>query len=450
MHGRLRYLTHQHSEAALARTDRSLVHMSAFRLSKYVLVPSLLAAIAVSGCKDRSAAADSPNQPVAAAVNTVRRGNISHVLSLAGQFQPYQMIDVHAKVSGYVRHIYVDIGDRVHAGQTLAVLEVPELNAQYRGSQAQTQRSKEEIAMAQHEVSRAQASHAALQANYDRLVQAAKAQPGLIAQQELDDARARADSSLAQVDAAQASLSAARQQSDVAKADMERVGALQSYTNVTAPLSGVVTWRYADTGALIQAGTTSDTQSLPLIKLSQSDLLRLRLPVPEDAIGYIHQGDTVQIRVDALHRSFTGKIVRFTRNVSLDTRTMQTEVDVPNADLSIDPGMYANAYVQLAHRENVLTIPLQAVQRDDSGVTTVLVLDAQDRVQRRRVELGMQGSRLAEVKSGLKQGDRVVLGDAARFKDGEHVTPRMEPQPTNDVMREDGGVTDPQAGEGGN
>lgn len=424
--------------------------MSAFRLSKCVLVPSLLAATAVSGCKDRSAAADSPNQPVAAAVNTVRRGNISHVLSLAGQFQPYQMIDVHAKVSGYVRHIYVDIGDRVHAGQTLAVLEVPELNAQYRGSQAQTQRSKEEIAMAQHEVSRAQASHAALQANYDRLVQAAKAQPGLIAQQELDDARARADSSLAQVDAAQASLSAARQQSDVAKADMERVGALQSYTTVTAPLSGVVTWRYADTGALIQAGTASDTQSLPLIKLSQSDLLRLRLPVPEDAIGYIHQGDTVQIRVDALHRSFTGKIVRFTRNVSLDTRTMQTEIDVPNADLSIDPGMYANAYVQLAHRANVLTIPLQAVQRDDTGVATVLALDAQDGVQRRRVELGMQGSRLAEVKSGLEQGDRVVLGDAARFKDGEHVTPRMEPQPTNDVMREDGGVTDPQAGEGGN
>ena len=424
--------------------------MSAFRLSKCVLVPSLLAATAVSGCKDRSAAADSPNQPVAAAVNTVRRGNISHVLSLAGQFQPYQMIDVHAKVSGYVGHIYVDIGDRVHAGQTLAVLEVPELNAQYRGSQAQTQRSKEEIAMAQHEVSRAQASHAALQANYDRLVQAAKAQPGLIAQQELDDARARADSSLAQVDAAQASLSAARQQSDVAKADMERVGALQSYTTVTAPLSGVVTWRYADTGALIQAGTASDTQSLPLIKLSQSDLLRLRLPVPEDAIGYIHQGDTVQIRVDALHRSFTGKIVRFTRNVSLDTRTMQTEIDVPNADLSIDPGMYANAYVQLAHRANVLTIPLQAVQRDDTGVATVLALDAQDGVQRRRVELGMQGSRLAEVKSGLEQGDRVVLGDAARFKDGEHVTPRMEPQPTNDVMREDGGVTDPQAGEGGN
>jgi RND family efflux transporter MFP subunit len=359
------------------------------------------------------------------------------------------LIDVHAKVSGYVRHIYVDIGDRVHAGETIAVLEVPELNAQYRGSQSQNQRSKEEISLAQHEVSRAQASHLALQANYDRLAQAAKTQPGLIAEQELDDARAKADASLAQVDAAESSLSAARQQSDVAKADMERVGAMQAYTTVTAPLNGVIVWRYADTGALIQAGTSSDSQSLPLVKLSQSDLLRLRLPVPEDAVGYIHDGDTVQIRIDALHRSITGKIVRFTRNVSLDTRTMETEVDVPNKDLSIDPGMYANTYVQLAHRENVLTIPLLAVQRNDSGKNTVLVVDSQNKVHQRTIELGIQGSLLAEVKSGLEQGDRVVLGNAARYKDGETITPRVQPQPANDVMHEEGGMTD-AANDGGN
>jgi RND family efflux transporter MFP subunit len=329
------------------------------------------------------------------------------------------------------------------------VLEVPELNAQYRGSQSEEQRSKEQISIAEHEISRAQASHVALQANYDRLLQASKAQPGLIAEQELDDARAKADASQAQVDAARSTLSAARQQSDVAQADMERYGALQSYTTVTAPLNGVVIWRYADTGALIQAGTSSDTQSLSLIKLSQSDLLRLRLPVPEDAVGYIHDGDSVQIRVDALHRSLTGKIVRFTRNVSLDTRTMETEIDVPNKDLSIDPGMYANTYVQLAHRENILTVPLLAIQRDDSGHTTVLVVDDQNRVRRRNVELGIQGSLLAEVKSGLWQNDRVVLGNAARYKDGEAITPRMEPQSSSDVMHEEGGMTD-ESGQGGN
>ncbi len=434
------------------------MHTSASRLcdcrSRQAVAASLLlllaaSTFAVSGCKSRQASADTTTQPVSAAVSVVQRGNISHVLSLAGQFQPYQVIDVHAKVSGYVRHIYVDIGDRVHAGQTLAVLEVPELNAQYRGSQSAEQRSKEQIGIARHEISRAEASHVALQANYGRLLQASKAQPGLIAEQELDDARAKADASQAQVDTARSTLSAAEQQSDVAKADMERVGALQAYTTITAPLSGVVIWRYADTGALIQAGTASDSQSLPLVKLSQSNLLRLRLPVPEDAVGYIHEGDTVQIRVDALHRSLTGKIVRFTRNVSLDTRTMQTEIDVPNNDLSLIPGMYANTYVQLAHKENVLTVPLLAVQHDDSGKTSVLVLDSQNRVRRRTVVLGIQGSLLAEVRSGLQQNDRVVLGNAARYRDGEQVTPRIEPQPANDVMHEEGGMTD-AANDGGN
>jgi RND family efflux transporter MFP subunit len=403
----------------------------------------------ISGCNTRPGDANAASQPPSAAVGIVQRGNISHVLSLAGQFQPYQVIDVHAKVSGYVRRIYVDIGDRVHAGQTLAVLEVPELNAQYRGTQSEEQRSKEQISIAQHEIIRAEASHAALQANYDRLSQAAKAQPGLIAEQELDDARARADASQAQVEAARSTLSAARQQSDVAKADMERYGALQSYTTITAPLSGVVIWRYADTGALIQAGTASESQSLPLVKLSQSDLLRLRLPVPEDAVGYIHDGDTVQIRVDALHRSITGKIVRFTRNLSLDTRTMQTEVDVPNKDLSLIPGMYANTYVQLAHNENVLTIPLLAVLHDDSGSTSVLVLDSENHVHRRPVVLGIQGSLLAEVQSGVQQNDRVVLGSVARYKDGEQVTPRVEQQPANDVIHEESGMTD-AANDGGN
>lgn len=437
----------------MSARDRSTVHTSAFRLSdclpKHAVAASFLFLVAVSGCKSRRASADAATEPIAAAVSVVERGNISHVLSLAGQFQPYQVIDLHAKVSGYVRHIYVDIGDRVHAGQTLAVLEVPELNAQYRGSQSEQQRSKEQIGIAQHEISRAEASHLALQSNYDRLLQASKAQPGLIAEQELDDARAKADASQAQVDTARSTLSAAQQQSDVAQADMERVGALQSYTTITAPLNGVVIWRYADTGALIQAGTASDSQSLPLVKLSQSDLLRLRLPVPEDAVGYIHEGDTVQIRVDALHRSLTGRIVRFTRNVSLDTRTMQTEIDVPNKDLSLIPGMYANTYVQLAHEENVLTVPLLAIQRDDSGKTSLLVLDSQNRVHRRTVVLGLQGSLLAEVRSGVQQNDRVVLGNAARYTDGEQITPRIEPQPANDVMHEEGGMTD-AAIEGGN
>ena len=320
-----------------------------------------------SGDGDGAKAAQIP----AADVVAVTRGSMQRTLSLAGQFQPYQVVEVHAKVSGYIRRINVDIGDKVHTGEVLATLEVPELSAQLKGTISEVARSKDEITRAQNEVTRAESNHSALHANYTRLRDAAKTQPGLIAEQELDDAHARDLAAEAQVDSAKSALSAAQQQAGVAGADQERVGALASYTTVTSPLSGVITWRYADTGALIQAGTSSDTQSLPLVKLSQSDLLRLRVPVPESDVEYIRMGSPVTVQVDALHRSFVGKVVRYTRSVSLDTRTMETEIDVPNANLSIDPGMYANVVLQLVRKDNVLMLPDGAVVVS-RGVTWVL------------------------------------------------------------------------------
>jgi RND family efflux transporter MFP subunit len=378
----------------------------------------------------------------------VQRGSISQLLSLAGQFQPYQVVDVHAKVSGYVRHIYVDIGDRVHAGEVLATLEVPELNAQYRGTESEARRSKDAIVAAQHEVSRAKSLHMALQANYDRLAEASAEKPGLIAAQELDNARSQAEASQEQMDAAMAQLAGARQGADTAIADQQRVAALQNYTNVIAPLDGVVAWRYADTGVLLQEGTNSQTQAMPLIQLAQSGVLRLRVPVPEDAVRYVHIGDPMQVRVDALDQNFSGKVVRFTRNLDLKTRTMETEVDVANPTLAITPGMYANTYLQLAHREKVLTIPIVAEQgAGTSG--TVWVLDANNRAQQRTVQLGLRGSTLVEVMSGLQQGDRVLLGDATSYHEGEQVTPRPQQEPASDMMHEEGGVTNPQDNGGG-
>ena len=272
----------------------------------------------------------------AASVAAVQRGSISHVLTIAGQFQPYQVIDVHPKVSGFIQHIYVDIGDKVHQGQTLAILEVPELQAQLKGTVAQMARSKDEIVRTQHEVTRAEAEYTALHSDDERMQAAAKTQPGLIAQQELDDVQSKDLAAAAQVDAAKAALSAAQGGAEVASADNERVAAIQGYTNVIAPLDGVIVWRYADTGALIQSGTGSNDQALPIVRLSQSGLLRLRLPVPEDAVRYVKVGDELQIRVDAVGRSFTGKVVRFTHDLNFETRTMETEVDVENKDLSLE------------------------------------------------------------------------------------------------------------------
>jgi len=387
-------------------------------------------------------------EATAARVSVVERGSVSHVLALAGQFQPYQVIDVHPKVSGFIRSIRVDIGDRVRQGQTLAVLEVPELQAQLEGTVAQVSRSKDEIVRAQHEVSAAEARYSSLHADNTRLQQAAKAQPGLIAQQELDDASSKDLAGAAQVDAAKAAFASAQGGADVARADNRRVGAMANYTNVTAPIDGVITWRYADTGALIQSGTDSNSQALPIVKLAQSGLLRLRMPVPEDAVRFVKAGDAMQVRVDALDRSFTGKVVRFTREVNFETRTMETEVDVENKDLSIDPGMYANTQLQLSHAEDVLTIPVEAlVFRDNQDM--VYVLDSQNRVHQRGVEAGLRGSRLAEIKSGLSQGERVIVGGQEKYQEGERVTPVVEARPANDVTRDPGSTIDLHDDDGG-
>ena len=400
---------------------------------------TLFVPVGIVACKskDRDSGANAAEIPSATVV-AVTRGNIAHTLNLAGQFQPYQVVDVHAKVSGYIKHIYVDIGDKVHAGQTLAILEVPELNAQLKGTVSEFGRSKDEITRAQHEVARAESEHSAVHADYLRLTQAATKQPGLIAQQELDNAQSKDLSTASQIDAAKAALAAARQGSDVADADRERVQDLNDYTHVTAPLSGIIVWRYADTGALIQAGTASDTQSLPVVKLSESSLLRLRIPVPEDAVAYIHEGAEVNVQVDAIHRTLVGRVVRFTRDISPATRTMETEIDVENNDLSLTPGMYANTTLELERENNVLVIPVQAVIRNGSQ-SSVLVIDSQNCVQTRNVALGLEGSMLVEVKEGLKEGERVITGGQSNYQVGESVKPRVEQLPTADVSQEQSG-----------
>ncbi len=408
-----------------------------------------MAAVAVMGlvsCHSRN-----PNSAVSAdALPSARaavaqRGDIAHVLTLAGQFQPYQVVDVHPKISGYMKKINVDIGDMVRQGQTLAVLEVPELKAELESSQFALRQSQEEIARAQQEIKRTEALEAAVHAESQRLQQAAATRPGLIAQQELDDAQAKDLSSQAQVDAAKAAMAAAQQHAEAARADSERVQALEDYTTVIAPIAGVVIWRYADTGALIQGGTASNDQALPIVRLSQSSLLRLRVPVPEDDVQYVHDGDSLQVRVDAINRSFTGKIVRFTRNVNFETRTMETEVDVENKDLSIAPGMYANTALQLARARNVVTIPVEALVLNAQSQQTVYVLDAGNRVHARIVQVGIEGSKLAEIKSGINPGDRVIIGGQEKYQEGEAVNPLITPEPASETVQESGGMIDLKA-----
>ncbi len=232
------------------------------------------------------------------AVAIVKREPVTNTYSIAGEFLPYQEVELHAKVAGYIRKINVDIGDHVKTGQVLAVLEVPELNAQVQGAEAGVRHSQDEITRSRNEVTRAEADHAALHAACERLEQAAKARPGLIAEQELDNAEAKDRASEAQVEGSKSALAAAEQQLDVSKASHSQVSAMQDYSRIVAPFSGVVIWRYADTGSLIQAGT-SNVASMPVVKLAQVDVLRLRIPVPETLVNSIRIGAPADIHVQA-------------------------------------------------------------------------------------------------------------------------------------------------------
>jgi len=364
-----------------------------------------------------------------AAVVRVQRGAIENSLTISGEFRPFQDVDVHAKVAGYIKVIYVDVGDHVKTGQTLAVLEVPELEAQLSGATAAVARSEEEINRAKGDVERAKSAHMASHAMYERLRQAAETRPGLVAQQEVDDAMAKDQENEAQVSSAKSALSAAEQALAVANANQKQYAALSGYTKIVAPFTGVITLRNADTGALIAAGTSSNTQAMPVVRLAEISKLRLVLPVPESLAAQIHLGDPVKVHVQALNEDFVGKVSRFANSLDLQTRTMETEIDFENKSGRLYPGMYAQTVLETSSRQSALLVPLEALTQKQ-GDTHVLVVNAPDTVEDRVVKLGLQGKRRAEVVDGLAEGDRVIIGNQSQFRNGEKVVPKETSLPS--------------------
>jgi RND family efflux transporter MFP subunit len=272
-------------------------------------------------------------------------------------------------------------------------------------------------------VERAQSAHAAAHSAYARLKQAADARAGLVAQQEVDDVQAKDLESEAQVSSAQASFSGAQQQLEVAQANQRQYTALSNYSRIVAPFAGVITHRYADTGALIQSGTNSSTQAMPLVRLAQTSKLRLVLAIPESVAAQIHLGDPVKVRVQALNQDIEGKVSRFADSLDRQTRTMETEIDFDNRDGHLIPGMYAETQLSLREKKDALTVPLESVTRNGDDVT-VLAVNAQNIIEERHVRLGVEDSARAEVLSGLADQDRVVIGNRSQFRNGQRIQPK--------------------------
>jgi RND family efflux transporter MFP subunit len=388
------------------------------RPSPLVVVLVLAAAVGmllVFGGRGHRATAN--NEPIVS-VAKLEREDLTEDLWLSAEFHPYQEVSLHSKVTGYLKSIAVDYGDHVKAGQKIAELEVPELEDELAKARSAYQASLQDVKKAEADFSQADIV-------YQRLLGVSKEHPKLVAQQELDDARTKHD-------AMNGALGAARQRVAESQSEIDRTKTLFDYTTITAPFEGIITRRYVDPGALIQAGTaSSSSQSAPIVDLAQQSLLRLVFPVPESATPTIRDGAPVEIAVTALNEKFQGTISRFAGKVDRSTRTMHTEVDVPNPDDRYTPGMYAFVRIILKEAKHTLAVPIQALAGGDRP--SVFIINKDGVIEERTVTVGLQTPDKVEIKEGLAEGDLVIVGRRNGARPGQKAVGKIaEPAKTTD------------------
>ena len=382
-----------------------------------------IASVTTGACSRPRALTETRDVPTVAVAKVVK-GDIAHVLTIAAEFRPFQEIDVHAKVAGFVKSIGVDVGDRVQVGQLLAVLEIPELQDELNQDEAAVKRAREEVHRAQADLARAESAHDVAHLGASRLAAVLKARPNLVAAQDIDEASGRDRIAEAQIATAKAAIASVNEQLEMAKAVLNKTKTVFAYSQITAPFAGVITHRYADTGAMIQAGTSSQTQAMPLVRLSQNNLLRLVIPVPESAVSRIHVGAPVKLGVLALHKTFGGTVARFANRLDTETRTMRVEVDVGNPTLELVPGMYADVSLVLDQAKAVLVAPIQALDRSGPS-PKVLVVGGDRRIESRDVEVGLEAADRVEIRSGLTVDELLVIGNRGQLKPGTPVAAKI-------------------------
>jgi RND family efflux transporter MFP subunit len=342
---------------------------------------------------------------------------------LSAEFEPFQDVDVMAKVAGYVREIRVDIGSHVRTGDILAVLEVPEIQEDLQKAKAGVAAAEANVVTARAGVQHAEAAAEIAHLSYQRINDVATKNKGLVPRQEVDVAQSRDAEAVAQLASAKSALQAAQESKSAADSEYARAGAMVQYATIRAPFNGIVTKRYANTGSMIQAGISSQTQAMPVVRLAQYNVLRLTLPVPVTDAAEIKAGQPVDINVSNPPRTLHGKIARYAGSVQMSTRTMDTQVDVPNADGSLLPGMYAQVHLHLADRSNVISVPIDAVDGIGTSVEQAYVV-RDGIVHVVQVKTGLQTPNRLEILSGLKAGDRVIVGRHTGLSDGEKVQAR--------------------------
>jgi RND family efflux transporter MFP subunit len=390
--------------------------------AQWLLLGSLLSACSLISCSTQSKTVERPR---VVPVTTATQSDLAHDIVMTAEFIPYQDVDLMAKVAGYVRAIRVDIGDHVAEGQSLATLEVPEMQNETTKAEAAAKAAESDVTTARSNLNRAKAAYDLAHISYMRIEDVSKKEPGLVPLQDVDVAHSRELEAAAQLATEQSSLQSAEERSSVARAELDRLKTMYAYTNITAPFAGIITKRFANTGSMIQAGTASQSQAMPVVRLAQDNVLRLMLPVPITAVPQVHVGQIVDVNVLTLGKTFPGKVTRFANDIQTSTRTMDTEVDVPNPKLTIVPGMYAEVRLHLQALKNVVNLPLDAVDGLGTEAQHVYQVDSQNVIHLIPVKAGAETDTRVEIVSGVRAGDVFVVGRHAGLLDGQRVTPRQ-------------------------
>jgi len=353
---------------------------------------------AVSGCSRAHSDVQTESRRTVVAIQP-QRGDIVRSITLPGDLVGLYQSTLYAKVTGYLKSISVDKGDWVKQGQVLAVIEVPEL---------------------QERLARARADLEVQHLTYQRLEQVWKSDPRLVARQDVDIAQGKYLE---------------------AKAGVDELEAMASYTKIVAPFAGVVTGRFVDPGALIKAGGEQTTSSpdqgsthpsggtSPVLSLAMIDTMRTYVYAPQDAVGSIRRGMPAKLTLQDLPgRSFDGVVTRYSNSLDLGTRTMLTEIDLQNTRHDLYPGMYANVTLELERHRDALELPESAIGESSDGKYVMVAQDG--KLRKQEVTLGINNGKSAEIVSGLGGGESVVANLDPSIVPDEAVTiVQQKPQP---------------------
>jgi len=351
-------------------------------LLRLAYLSTLNAVLLAVGCQREAAPTAAEPEAAPIEVRTIRPvpGDITRNVTLpAFRVLPLQGATLYAKVPGYLKTLMVDKGDQVTQGELLAEIEVPELEADEAQFKAET-----EVA----------------HTNYERMSEARSKAPDLVVPETVDDLRGKWE---------------------IAQAKLQRNETLLQFARIVAPFSGTITARFVDPGAFIPAATSGSTpQSAALVTLMDFHRVRIQVPVPEAEAPFIRNGIPAQVTAEELPgRVFKGSVSRFAHALDEATKTMLTEIELPNEGGDLRPGMYASVQLEVERKRAEYLVPADAVKVEKSG-SFAFILDGA-KARRTAVRTGFNDGAHVEVTEGLSSDESVILLGKLALNDGQSV-----------------------------